>query len=129
MVSRIEEELALLRRHYERVDFIDRNQTLWFCVHGYQLFEPCSLQEISVVFSISVGFPGTDPYGFFVPGELTYDGQAYIGKTTPSPPPFPGKWQFFSWAPEQWDPSYDILTGDNLWGWVRSFSERLGEGP
>jgi hypothetical protein len=85
-----------------------------------------------VAFQIPVGYPGTPPYGFYVPAGIAFKGQRPNNYTEPAQnrPPFDGEWGIFSWAPAdgQWRATGDLSTGCNLLNWVLGFSKRIQEG-
>src|SRR5262245_29606824 len=99
MRARISEELALLRRNYgDDVQYLEIGD--WFLVPRYPAPEPCLPRQTGVCFSLRPGYPGAEPYGFFVSSELRFNHQPFNASSPPSPPPFPGSWIFFSWSPE-----------------------------
>ncbi|MCG8594177.1 MAG: hypothetical protein MI785_07360 [Kiloniellales bacterium] len=128
MNKRIEAELALLRRHYREVDYQAAKAMHWFQIHMLKTPEGWLPAEIPAVFAVTEGHPGVQPYGFFVPANLNKGGTPPNQHDAPHPPPFEGQWRFLSWSPEGWQPTADIATGSNLWGWVRTFMYRLREG-
>ena len=128
MNARIEAELALLRLHYTRVDYVAANTMHWFRVEILKTPEKWAPAEIPVVFAVTEAHPGAQPYGFFVPQELNMEGKPPSEHDAPHPPPFEGNWRFLSWQPVGWHASGDVRSGSNLWGWVRTFMHRLREG-
>lgn len=128
MNERMNVELALLRRHYTKVDQLAANGMYWFMVQMLKTPDKWSPAEIAVVFSVTEGYPGVQPYGFFVPNALTLNGKPPSEHPTPHPPPFEGSWRFLSWQPEGWLATADVHSGSNLWSWVRTFMHRLREG-
>lgn len=128
MIERIPEEVALLRLHYEAVEYEEASGQHWFHVSGFRTPKDWSPDVIAVAFSVTPGYPGAQPYGFYVPEGLRYRGQTPAAHRAPHPPPFPGQWIFLSWQPVGWRPAADVRTGSNLWAWVRSFQGRLQEG-
>ena len=93
MNARIESELALLRLHYARVDYLAANAMHWFRVQMLKTPEKWAPADIPVVFAVTEGHPGAQPYGFFVPQELNMDGKSPSEHDAPHPPPFEGKWR------------------------------------
>ena len=128
MNARIDAELALLRQHYARVDYLAANAMHWFKVQMLKTPDKWAPAEIPVAFAITEGHPGVQPYGFFVPQELNMGGKPPSQHDAPHPPPFEGKWRFLSWQPVDWHVTADVRSGSNLWGWVRTFMHRLREG-
>jgi len=127
-MPRIAEELTLLRIHYTAVDHVEANNLHWFRVTSVRMPENCSRNCVDVVLAVTQGYPGAEPYGFFIPRALTVNGVAPTEHGPPHPPPYPGDWRFLSWSPIGWHPTADVQTGSNLWAWVRTFAHRLREG-
>lgn len=128
MNERIDSELKLLRLHYANVEYKEENNLHWFKVGNISTPKGWSPSHIHVIFFVTQGHPGTQPYGFFVPAELKLEGQLPSETSAKHQPPFPENWRFLSWQPVNWHATSDVCTGDNLWGWVRSFLRRLEEG-
>lgn len=126
--ARIEAELGLLRLHYQEAEYLHAGGLHWFRVGPLLTPENWSPGEIPAVFSVTEGHPGAVPYGFYVPAALAFNGKPPSEHAAPHQPPFPGKWRFLSWQAVGGRPTADISTGSNLWGWVRSFLQRLREG-
>ena len=128
MNPRIAAELALLRQHYDEVRHSAENGLHWFWVSILKTPDGWSPDEIPAAFAITEGHPGAPPYGFFVPAALHLGGKPPSETNATHPPPFDGEWRFLSWQAEGWKPAATVRTGSNLWGWVRSFMDRLCEG-
>ena len=126
--SRIGQEFELLQKHFNHVEYKEVESVHWFKITGYLLPPPLSPENIKVVFSVTAGHPVPKPYGFFVPKGIKIDSTLLSLEAPPHSPPFEGNWLFVSWDPENWSPGVDITSGDNLWGWARSFRSRLQEG-
>jgi hypothetical protein len=127
--GRTEQEIALLRTRYPSLDFVTEGK--WVKIPAYPLPPGWSASQTDVVFQVPPAYPGTQPYGFFVPQGLTYQGSqpdsyAVSNETIP----FPGTWGKFSWTHEDgnWRPAADPLKGSNLVNWVIGFSERFKGG-
>lgn len=127
MNARLLAELELLRGHYDAVEFYENGN--WFLVGKYNAPRPWTPNRIDVVFSVTTGYPGAQPYGFFVPASMRHNGRPPTAGSAKATPPFEGDWIFLSWQPNNWRPTADIQTGSNLWGWCRGFQARLAEGP
>lgn len=128
MNSRIEAELALLRQQYDAVEHLPVDEMDWFRVQFLRTPKDWSPREIPVAFSVTKGYPGAEPYGFFVPEDLNLNGNPPGESSSSHPPPFDGSWRFLSWSPEGWFAAADMHSGPNLWNWVCTFSRRLQEG-
>ena len=128
MEERIQRELALLRTRF-RVDYVvDGN---WMLIPQFHLPSGWDREVSDVAFQIPVGYPGTPPYGIYVPAGLTFKGERPNSYTEPAPaqPPFGGVWGILSWQPETpWRATADIVSGSNLMNWVLGFSDRFREG-
>jgi hypothetical protein len=128
MQERIQEELALLRKSYPDTEYVPDGQ--WVRIRKYPLATGWNSENTEVVFQIPAGYPGAHPYGIYVPAGLLYQGARPQNYTEPAQtkPPFQGTWGIFSWQPANWSPSAKIVSGSNLWSWVRGFSARFKEG-
>jgi hypothetical protein len=130
MQDRIEQEIALLRRYYQGLDYRPDGQ--WALVPSYPLPPGWNKEATPVSFQIQLSYPGTPPYGIYVPAGLTYNGARANSYTEPANnrPPFEGSWGVFSWQPAdgEWRPMANITSGTNLLTWVRGFADRFKEG-
>jgi len=126
--SRIGRELILLQKNFEGVDYKEVNNLHWFKIDGYSLPSPLNPEKVSIVFSVTAGHPVPKPYGFYVPSGIRHGDRVLSLNNPQHQPPFDGSWRFVSWDPENWMPGVDVTSGDNLWGWARSFRCRLLEG-
>jgi hypothetical protein len=126
--QRVDQELALLRQRYPRVEY--REDGRWVCIPGYPLPEGWNRNATDGAFQIPVGYPGTPPYGICTPEGLLFKGQPPDNCTRADPmPPFGGSWMRFSWQPEgAWHPAADAIAGSNLLNWVVGFAERFRQG-
>jgi len=131
MNERIKEELELLRRSYSNIEYIDTGQ--WVKIKDYPI--PAGLswnrQATDVCFQIPAGYPGAQPYGFYVPAGIQFNGNLPDSYREPaqSSPPFEGTWGLFSWSVNSaWLPKAELRTGSNLLNFVRTFKDRFSEG-
>src|SRR6266566_596835 len=126
MTTRIEQELVRLRTRYPDLEYREHGQ--WVRLPTYRLPAGWSLETADVVFQIPVGFPGTPPYGIYVPNGLRFNGQA-PGTPASNQPPYAGGWLLLSWTPDegQWRVTTDPSTGANLLNWVVGFGQRFRE--
>jgi hypothetical protein len=132
---RVQEELIHLRKFYPKLEFVEKG--LWIRIPDFPLPQDkdklWNRERTDVAFQIPIQYPGTHPYGFFVPSGLTCNGTApkeYQDQCSEQLP-FDGQWGKFSWSPVggQWKPSSDILVaGANLLNFVRTFTDRFKEG-
>lgn len=129
MEERVSQELGLLEGHYAEVNYEADGR--WVLVSPVDTTPGWSRESIPVAFQIPPGYPGTPPYGFFVPAGLVFNGQEprNFKASPPKKPPFDGQWSMFSWAHDNsWRAAADLVAGTNLLNWVRSFRDRFKEG-
>lgn len=103
----------------------------WVLLPAYCFPERWSERAAPVAFQVPVGYPGTPPYGFYIPGFSRYDGKVPTWQyPAANKPPFEGDWAFFSWSIDGgWvPPTTDAIGGCNLRSFVDSFFQRLAEG-
>lgn len=130
MRDRIEAELSLLRQFYADLDYLA--DARWVRLPRFRLPSGWNRRETAVAWQIPTGYPGTPPYGIYVPAGLLFNGSRPNNYMEPArtQPPFGGVWGVFSWQPAdgQWCATADPSKGANLAAWVRGFGERFGEG-
>lgn len=128
MSTRIEQELALLRRHFPDLEY--RAEGQWVRLPRYPVPEDLwDRGETEVCFQILPGHPGQPPYGFYAPADLRLKtGAPALNRTDSVEPPFPGEWAKFSWHLPDWRPTADLQTGSNLYNFASSFRGRFEEG-
>ena len=130
MQERIKAELALIQQALPDVDYRDEDR--WVRVPSYPLPKGWNRTATDVAFQVGEGYPGTPPYGFYVPSGIQFHGVNPDDYTEPAAnqPPFGGTWGFFSWAPVDglWQSTADAHRGSNLLHWVRGFADRFKEG-
>jgi len=130
MEERIKQELELLKLHYASVEY--ESSARWVLIEPLLVPEGWSEPLVQCAFKVPVGYPGTPPYGFYVPSSLRPDsGTPGNYQAQPSDrPPFPGTWSFFSWGQESggWLATDSVRSGSNLLNFSQSFRARLREG-
>ncbi len=129
LTPRIEEELRLIRKHYPQVGFVEEGW--WFRIPDFGLAPEGHWHppRVDVVFQAPEGYPGTHPYGIYVPPRITFDGRPPNNYAAASKPiPFPGTWWVLSWYPEAWRPTADVASGPNILSFVWSIQDRFREG-
>lgn len=128
MEERVQIEIGMLRTRYP--DLKISQDERWICIPSYSLPVGWKLSSADVAFQIPVGYPGTPPYGIYVPIGLFFQEKRPKNYTEPAPsqPPFAGTWGIFSWQPGQWLPKVDPISGSNLLNWVIGFADRFREG-
>ncbi len=131
-MERIDQELDLLRKYYPELKVDSEKKWVW--LPGYVL--PTGMKwnktSMDICIEIKVGYPGTLPYGIYVPNDLRFDGNEPLNwqATAANMPSFAGDWAMISWTPEDghWIPSSDIVKGSNLLNFVKTFADRFKEG-
>jgi hypothetical protein len=128
VTERIEEELALLRTVYPDLEWCP--DTFWVRIPAFLVpTGPWVESIVEVAFRIPPTV-GEQPYGFWVrPGLTAADGRPVTNYDYPVSTCFGDLWGQFSWAPETWAPHVVITRGSNMLNFVRSFADRLREGP
>src|SRR5690349_13332271 len=120
ITDRLKLELELLRSRYPNLEF--REQGQWVRLPEYRLPRGWSSESRDVAFQIPIGFPGTPPYGIYVPAGLRFEGQVPGNYAEPASvePPFAGTWGCFSWAPAdgEWRVASEPTKGSNLLNWA-----------
>ena len=131
MTERIEQEVILLRKYFP--DLLIDEGARWILIPNYGL--PTGMcwnkNSMDICIEIRPGYPGTHPYGIYVPSDLRYDGKELLSwqRLANNKPSFPGEWAMISWSPEgQWIPGSEIVKGSNLLNFVLSFTDRFKEG-
>jgi hypothetical protein len=126
----LELELALLRYYYPALVYAADGR--WVRIPAYPLSLGWNRLATDVGFQVPVGYPGTPPYGIYVPVGLLYKDARPNNYAEPAgtQPPFEGSWGIFSWQPDdgQWRPGATVTSGTNLHTWVRGFADRFAEG-
>lgn len=127
--QRMSAELDILIQHFGAVEF----NSGWYLIPNY----PTSLdgwnrKETAVAFQAPVGYPGTPPYGFYVPVGLRFNENLPGSYQEPASnqPAFEGTWGIFSWAPDGgiWRPDANVHASCNLLNFALGFSKRFQEG-
>ncbi len=125
--ERIEQEVTLLRQRFPHLE----RQGDWIRLPDYHLPEGWNRAKTDIAFMIPPGYPGTPPYGFFVPIGLRCGESKPGSYAEPSqePVPFDSDWAKFSWSPEdgQWLPKEPITAGRNLLNWAEGIAARFRE--
>lgn len=125
--ERMQAELDLLREVFPDAQASGD----WVLLPNQSLPEGWSPTQIDVALLVPSGFPGTSPYGIYVPSNLSFRGEAPKDFTPNCGQelPFPGTWGRLSWAVERdWVPTTSVRSGASLLRYVRSFHQRFAEG-
>jgi hypothetical protein len=132
MDERIDAEFELIRKYYPTL--VISNCKRWGLIEKFVL--PPGIhwnkEHIPICFNIPNGYPGSAPYGIYVPTDLQCDDKEPLSfrKVADNKPPFEGIWGMFSWSPDagEWKPVADILKGSNLLNFIKTFDDRFKEG-
>jgi hypothetical protein len=130
MSDRVNEELKILKKYFSSLVVNETNN--WGLIPDYNLPRGIGWDRaiITICFNIPNGFPGSAPYGIYVPSNIR------IHNSTPNnfnlslnnKPPFEGEWGILSWQLDPWEPAAEISKGSNLLNFVQSFHNRFTEG-
>lgn len=127
MESRIQEEIALLRQHFPKLEHSEKWD--WVRIPEFPLpSDRFNLQHTPLLFRLPSSYPQAGPDNFFVDvGLRLKDGTTppafnANAESSSGPAPVPGSWGWFSWHPQAWRPAATVEGGDNLSGFVRGVS-------
>lgn len=132
MDERIDAEFELIRKYYPTL--VVSNCKRWGLIDKFVLPSgiPWNKEHIPICCNIPNGYPGTAPYGIYIPADLQCDNKEpqSFTKIANNKPPFEGVWGMLSWTPdtEVWKPTADILKGSNLLNFIKTFNDRFKEG-
>ena len=129
MSSRVDQEVALLSRHWPDLAYLPEDH--WVGLASHPVPSGWTSGEVEVCFRVPAD-AATAPYGFYVRPALLLTGDSDPRMpshcTNPAETPFGGGWAMFSWSPlAAWRPQDEIERGDNMLHFVKSFSDRLGQ--
>jgi Multiubiquitin len=128
--DRIADELELLRTEYDNLAYEPGQR--WVLIPSLQLPGGWSTNATSVAFQIPSAYPGTPPYGIYVPVGLRFGGARPNNYKEPAAtqPPFDGRWGLLSWTPSdgRWRATADVTDGANLLFYVGGFRLRFEQG-
>ena len=125
---RLEDELRLLRGRFPNA----RREGAWFLLPDVKL--PAggwNRVSTDIVLRVLAQYPGAQPYGFFVPWGLAFQGaQPTNYQQSGEAVPFPGSWGMFSWQADggQWRAGPTASEGSNLLNFALSTLVRLQQG-
>lgn len=134
-MSRVDDELALLRHRFDTLEY--RVDGQWVRIPNYtipnELWQPSLIQ---VAFQIPPD-AATAPYAFHARPEhndhhthLRAISDQPIGSYTyPTETPWGADWGTFSWQLETWEPKVPINEGTTMLDFARSIAGRFSEGP
>lgn len=130
MQDRIDQELTLLRKRHPNLEY--RAEDRWVRIPTYPLPTGWNRPSTDVAFLIPVGYPGTPPYGIYVPAGLLFNGSRPDNYSEPAggtQPPFGGTWGQLSWSPDgPWRATAELTSGSTLVNWVIGFADRFKQG-
>ena len=133
MRQRIAEELELLREAFKDAIHAHMGEDDWFLLpnfpvpEGWRIGEK-AIESVDVAFKLTVAYPTTPPYGFVTSAGINFNGLTPGNPGSAVTPPFPGAWQHFSYAPEEWHPKARTREGANVLTWIRGIKARFAEG-
>lgn len=105
----------------------------WFLIQAYPTYlDGWNRKETTVAIQAQIGYPGTPPYGIYVPAGLRFNNAmpANYQEPTGNCPSFEGEWGVFSWTPDEgtWRPTAEIHAGSNLLNFALGIAKRFREG-
>ena len=131
MNDRIDKEIELLKKFYRDLQVSPDKK--WVLIPDYIIPRGFgwNKESIPLVVQFLDGFPGTPPYGFYVPSDILNNNEVpeSFQQKANNVPYFPGEWAMFSWQLEEgWFASADLESGSNMAMFVRSIIERFKQG-
>lgn len=127
MTERQEQEIELLKSVYPTLTTQQEGDDVWVRLDAFDVPSGWSSTAVDVAFKIPSS-PGQGPYGFWVTPDLKREGPN-TNYTYPTATPWGDEWGQFSWQATEWVPHVELEKGPNMLTYVRSFRERLEEGP
>ena len=126
MKERIRREVEPLRETYPNTQ---HGQNLdWVMIPDFPLPGGWNRNLTRLLFLIPTTYPHSAPDNFYVDSGLRLsDGRMPANYNEGQSVPIGGAWGCFSWHPEKWNPSDEILKGDNLLTFMKSVRLRLRE--
>lgn len=128
MLTRIDEELQLLRTRFPTLEFMAAGN--WVRLKSFRLPAGWNRSITDVAFQI-VPSPQA-PYGIYVPAGLQFNGTRPNNYSEPvANVPFTDtSWGLFSWAfgDGEWQPATTAAGGSNYLNWALGFAHRFAEG-
>lgn len=125
MLDRRHKEIKLLRKKYGSLQHGENLE--WILFKEFPYPTGWNRDESELLILVPQGYPATPPTGFCVTAGLRTasgaspsnysEGASYLGK----------QWGQFSYRAETWNPSEDLLDGDNLLTFMIGVERRLKE--
>ncbi len=127
-MDRLQREFELVRNRFGAVTVPE--DLKWFIVEQFPM--PPGLynrDHTRLLHIMSPAYPQTPPDNFLVPAGLRTTAAEMPGSGYKEGTEYFGEqWGVFSWHPQHWRSSADILEGDNLLTFIFSVEKRLREG-
>jgi len=126
MIERLLQEVEILQKQYGELEH-DPNVT-WILFKEFKLPPGWYKECTELLIKVPSGYPSIPPDNFFVPAGFKLASGQSIDRCTPAPPFLDREWLQFSYHIEgEWNPSENILEGDNLMSFMLKVLERLKE--
>lgn len=126
MIERILQEIKILQKQYGELEYDPDGS--WILFKKFKLPPGWNREHTELLVNIPSGYPSTPPNNFYVPiGFKLTSGQKIDAYTEPHP--FLNRqWGQFSYHIDgEWNPTENILEGDNLLSFMLKVHERLKE--
>lgn len=128
MIDWVTEELRLLKGFWPDLEFVPEGN--WVLRRNYSLPPGWNKKFVDLAIRIPAGFPGEQPYSFWVSGGLALESGVTIPSYTfPSVtiPTSNESWGQFSWTSETWTPGAEPGQGMGMVHFAQSVWRRLLE--
>ena len=126
MIERLLQEVEILRKQYGELEY-DPNVT-WILFKEFKLPSGWYKEYIELLIKVPSGYPSIPPDNFFVPTGFKLASGQPIDRCTLVAPFLDKAWLQFSYHIDgEWNPSENILEGDNLMSFTLKVFDRLKE--
>lgn len=126
MIERLLQEIEFLQKQYGELEH-DPNIS-WILFKEFKLPLGWCKEYTELLIKIPSGYPSIPPDNFFVPTGFSLASGQSIGCCTPSGSFIDREWLQFSYHIDgEWNPSENVLEGDNLMSFMLKVLDRLKE--
>jgi hypothetical protein len=126
MIERILQEIEILQKQYGELEY-DPNGS-WVIFKKFKLPHGWSSEHTELMILIQSGYPSIPPDNFFVPIGFKLTNGNQIGNYSEPVTHLNRPWGQFSYHIDgEWNPSTNILEGDNLMSFMLKVIDRLKE--
>ena len=126
MIERILQEIKILQKQYGELEY-DPNGS-WILFKKFKLPPGWYKEYTELLINIPSGYPSISPDNFYVPPGFKLASEQKIDRYTEGPTFLGRTWGQFSYHIDgEWNPSENILEGNNLTSFMLKVIDRLKE--